>query len=134
MKANSGSDSSGHDSKSGALQRKVADEMFINGNQHVIIADNARRGYNQNDNPLPPRQNGRYRRSGTTIPSRRHALSLTDPASRPGRGRILKGLSILDNGHSWTLLVWRPSSPLRVAYLPSSRTFTLKPAGRRRKK
>jgi hypothetical protein len=28
MKANSGSDSSGHDSKSGALQSKMADEIF----------------------------------------------------------------------------------------------------------
>jgi hypothetical protein len=28
MKANSGSDSSGHESKSGALQSKMADEMF----------------------------------------------------------------------------------------------------------
>jgi hypothetical protein len=28
MKANSGNDSSGHESKSGALQLKMADEMF----------------------------------------------------------------------------------------------------------
>src|SRR5438309_9892593 len=33
MKANSGNDSSGHESRSGALQSKVADEMFIIKNQ-----------------------------------------------------------------------------------------------------
>src|SRR6187455_3092750 len=36
MKANSGSDSSGHESRSGALQSKMADEMFIIANEQGL--------------------------------------------------------------------------------------------------
>jgi hypothetical protein len=38
MKANSGSDSSGHESKSGALQSKMADEIFTMENSQPIVA------------------------------------------------------------------------------------------------
>src|ERR1041385_4271414 len=38
MKANSGSDSSGHEFKSGALQSKMADEMFTMENAQSIVA------------------------------------------------------------------------------------------------
>src|ERR1017187_117520 len=38
MKANSGSDSSGHDSKSSALQSKMADEMFTIERSQPIVA------------------------------------------------------------------------------------------------
>src|SRR3954451_9665785 len=38
MKANSGSDSSGQESKCGALRSKMADEMFTNENAQSIIA------------------------------------------------------------------------------------------------
>jgi hypothetical protein len=38
MKANSGSDSSGHESKSGALQSKMADEMFTMESSHSSLA------------------------------------------------------------------------------------------------
>jgi uncharacterized protein (DUF1778 family) len=38
MKANSGSDSSGHESKSGALQSKMADEMFTMERSQPIVA------------------------------------------------------------------------------------------------
>src|ERR1700691_3331882 len=38
MKANSGSDSSGHESKSGALQSKMADDIFTMENPWPIIA------------------------------------------------------------------------------------------------
>jgi hypothetical protein len=38
MKANSGSDSSGHESKSGALQSKMADEMFTMENSPPTVA------------------------------------------------------------------------------------------------
>ena len=47
MKANSGNDSSGHESKSGALQSKMADEMFTIINQERSVAANARDRYNQ---------------------------------------------------------------------------------------
>jgi hypothetical protein len=40
MKANSGRDSSGQESKSGALRSKMADEMFTLGNQQNTIAAN----------------------------------------------------------------------------------------------
>jgi hypothetical protein len=40
MKANSGRDSSGHESRSGALQSKMADEIFTIGNQQTTIAAN----------------------------------------------------------------------------------------------
>src|ERR1017187_1139301 len=40
MKANSGRDSSGHESRSGALQSKMADEMFTFGNLPSIVAAN----------------------------------------------------------------------------------------------
>src|SRR5208283_1961340 len=45
MKANSGRDSSGHESRSGALQSKMADEMFTIGNQQTTIAANPIHGY-----------------------------------------------------------------------------------------
>jgi hypothetical protein len=51
MKANSGSDSSGHESKSGALQSKMADEMFTVKTSQPIVAANRPRRYNQ----IPPR-------------------------------------------------------------------------------
>jgi hypothetical protein len=38
MKANSGNDSSGHESKSGALRSKMADEMFTMKNQWFMVA------------------------------------------------------------------------------------------------
>jgi hypothetical protein len=38
MKANSGSDSSGHESRSGALQSKMADEIFTMENPRPIVA------------------------------------------------------------------------------------------------
>ncbi len=38
IKANSGSDSSGHESKSGALQSKMADAMFTMENPHLTVA------------------------------------------------------------------------------------------------
>jgi hypothetical protein len=38
MKANSGSDSSGHESKSGALQSKITDETFTMENPHLTVA------------------------------------------------------------------------------------------------
>jgi hypothetical protein len=38
MKANSGIDSSGHESKSGALQSKMADEMFTMENPRAMVA------------------------------------------------------------------------------------------------
>src|SRR5512140_3669856 len=38
MKANSGRDSSGHESKSGALQSKMAEEMFTMENPQPIVA------------------------------------------------------------------------------------------------
>jgi hypothetical protein len=38
IKANSGRDSSGHESRSGALQSKMADEMFTIGNQQTTVA------------------------------------------------------------------------------------------------
>jgi hypothetical protein len=38
MKANSGSDSSGYESESGALQSKMADEMFTMENSHPTVA------------------------------------------------------------------------------------------------
>ena len=38
MKANSGSDSSGHESKSGALQSKMADEIFTMKKSQPIVA------------------------------------------------------------------------------------------------
>ena len=44
MKANSGSDSSGHESKSGALQSKMADEMFTMEKAHPIVAQIQRSG------------------------------------------------------------------------------------------
>jgi hypothetical protein len=47
MKANSGSDSSGHESKSGALQSKMADEMFTVKTSRLIVAANRPRRYNQ---------------------------------------------------------------------------------------
>jgi hypothetical protein len=40
MKANSGSDSAGHESKSGALQSKMAEEIFTIKNQQTIVAAN----------------------------------------------------------------------------------------------
>jgi hypothetical protein len=47
MKANSGSDSSGHESKSGALQSKMADEMFTMENRQPIVALIPHHRYNQ---------------------------------------------------------------------------------------
>src|ERR1700689_862638 len=47
MKANSGSDSSGHESRSGALRSKMADEMFTMENQCATVAVNQPRRYNQ---------------------------------------------------------------------------------------
>src|SRR5450631_3379368 len=47
MKANSGSDSSGHESRSGALRSKMADEMFTIKNQQPSVAANPCRRYNQ---------------------------------------------------------------------------------------
>ena len=44
MKANSGSDSSGHESKSGALQSKMADEMFTMEKPHPTVAQIQRTG------------------------------------------------------------------------------------------
>ena len=41
MKANSGRDSSGHESRSGALRSKMADEMFIIGKEQRIVAVNS---------------------------------------------------------------------------------------------
>jgi hypothetical protein len=46
MKANSGSDSSGHESRSGALQSKMADEMFTFGNLLPTVAANPLHRYN----------------------------------------------------------------------------------------
>src|ERR1035441_9151069 len=46
MKANSGSASSGHESRSGALQSKMADEMFTMKYQPVTIAANRLQRYN----------------------------------------------------------------------------------------
>jgi phosphoribosylformylglycinamidine synthase PurS subunit len=51
MKANSGSDSSGHESRPGALQSKMADEMFTMETSQPIVAANRSRRYNQ----FPPR-------------------------------------------------------------------------------
>jgi hypothetical protein len=47
MKANSGNDSSGHESRSGALRSKMADEMFTMENQCATVAVNQPRRYNQ---------------------------------------------------------------------------------------
>src|ERR1044071_8868710 len=47
MNANSGNDSSGHESRSGALQSKMADEMFTMKKLFVIVASNALCRYNQ---------------------------------------------------------------------------------------
>src|SRR5450432_4712331 len=46
MKANSGNDSSGHESKSGALRSKMADEMFTMENQCATVAVNQPWRYN----------------------------------------------------------------------------------------
>src|ERR1039457_4301525 len=46
MKANSGSDSSGHEARSGALQSKMADEMFTMENRCISVAVNSFHGYN----------------------------------------------------------------------------------------
>src|SRR5687768_15214797 len=45
MKANSGSDSSGHESRSGALRSKMADEMFIIASNRSIAAKRLHRYY-----------------------------------------------------------------------------------------
>jgi hypothetical protein len=47
MKANSGSDPSGHESRSGALQSNMADEMSMMKNQCATVAANQPRRYNQ---------------------------------------------------------------------------------------
>jgi hypothetical protein len=47
MKANSGSDPSGHASMSGALQSNMADEMSMMKNQCATVAANQPRRYNQ---------------------------------------------------------------------------------------
>src|ERR1700691_3383513 len=46
MKANSGRDSSGHESKSGALHSKMADEICTIKNRMPIVAANGARGNN----------------------------------------------------------------------------------------
>jgi hypothetical protein len=46
MKANSGSDSSGHEARSGALRSKMADEMFMVAIERLSVAANGRRGQN----------------------------------------------------------------------------------------
>ena len=47
MKANSGNDSSGHESRSGALRSKMADEMFTMEKQWATVAVNQSWRYNQ---------------------------------------------------------------------------------------
>jgi hypothetical protein len=54
MKANSGSDSSGHESRSGALQSKMADEISMLGNLPPIVAANLLRRYNHFAHPAEP--------------------------------------------------------------------------------
>src|SRR5687767_7828732 len=46
IKANSGSDSSGHEARSGALRSKMADEMFIIAIEQATVAANWPRGQN----------------------------------------------------------------------------------------
>ena len=53
MKANSGSDSSGHESRSGALRSKMADEMFTIANEQRIVAANALQRYNHFPGAIP---------------------------------------------------------------------------------
>jgi hypothetical protein len=65
MKANSGSDSSGHESRFEALRSKIADEMSMMKNRTLIVAEKSRRGYNQIpfDGPggiFPPIRSRRY--------------------------------------------------------------------------
>src|SRR5271170_1678889 len=47
MKANSGNDSSGHESRSGALRSKMADVIFTMENQCATVAVNQPRRYHQ---------------------------------------------------------------------------------------